>query len=81
MKRLCYVCQAKPARRLKPAKPYVNAAKEPTFCSVRCAADYGLLIAGSSPSDGLNWCESHGWWPASEEMDGGCPECSKPPVS
>ena len=32
MTRPCYVCQAKPARKLKPAKPYAaHAVKEPTF--------------------------------------------------
>ena len=76
MTRPCYVCKSKPARRLKPAMPYVHAVGEPTFCSVRCAADYGLLVAGVSESDGVSWCEKHGWWSASEEMDGGCPDCS-----
>jgi hypothetical protein len=76
MTRPCYVCKAKPARKLKPPRRYAYAAAGATFCSVRCAADYGLLIAGSSPSDGLNWCKTHGWWKANEEMNGGCPDCN-----
>jgi hypothetical protein len=73
-RRMCYVCECKPARELATKIGYTHAAKDPTFCSVRCAADFGLLIAGTGAEDDLQWCDTHGWirgWAAYE----GCPDC------
>jgi hypothetical protein len=72
-RRLCPVCESKPAKKLESF--YTNAIKEPAFCSRRCAAEYGLLCAGSEGDDGLNWCLHHGWYANSNEMHGGCPDC------
>ena len=74
-RRLCYVCETKPARTIESC--YKHAIKEPAFCSIRCAAQFGLLIAGCGGEDDLHWCDEHGWyrgWSACE----GCPTCPLP---
>lgn len=73
-KRFCAVCESKPARKLD--SRYAYAITEPAFCSQKCAAQYGLLVAGSEGDDGLNWCGTHGWFINALMMDGGCPDCS-----
>jgi hypothetical protein len=75
-RRLCAVCESKPARKL--ASRYKNAIQEPAFCSRRCAAEYGLLSAGTSGDDGLNWCPQHGWFTNSSLMEERCPDCPAP---
>ena len=54
----CYVCNEKKARKLKSV--YVNAAEEPIFCSLRCAADWALLWV--KDLDAPIWCEEHRRW-------------------
>jgi hypothetical protein len=74
MKRLCHICNIKPAKRMKSRIGFVKVlANEAFFCSMRCAADYGLLIAETSEVCSLHWCEKHGWH--GTECDGNCPEC------
>jgi hypothetical protein len=72
-RKLCAVCESRPARKL--ASRYTHAIQQSAFCSRRCAAEYGLLAAGAEGDDGLNWCELHGWFTNARLMDGGCPEC------
>jgi hypothetical protein len=74
LRRMCYVCQSRPAKLLKPKKPYTHAYAEPGFCSVRCAADYGLLLAGAPIPSDLNWCDTHGWYNGWDTYEG-CPNC------
>lgn len=73
-RRLCYVCAAKPARKLKARWPYKYAVKEATFCSIRCAADFGLLNAGIGREGVPVWCRRHGWQSVSEG-EASCDEC------
>lgn len=74
MRRMCYVCGARPARRLGSKIGYRNVtASDSFFCSRRCAADYGLLMAETSAEDQLYWCRTHGWHGSAWE--GECPEC------
>jgi hypothetical protein len=72
--RLCAVCEVKPARKLESV--FRHAMQEAAFCSRKCAAEYGLLIAGGGGDDGLNWCETHGWFTNAFILDDGCPVCS-----
>ena len=74
LRRMCYVCQSRPAKLLKPKTPYAHAYAEPGFCSVRCAADYGLLMAGTQQPSDLNWCDTHGWYTGWDTYEG-CPDC------
>lgn len=69
MKRLCYVCGKKPARKLKPRIDFVHYETEPRFCSVRCAADHALNEAWG---DSVIWCDKHGW-----QSFGHCEECDE----
>lgn len=74
MKRMCYVCETKPARKLVARKPYKYAVEDPVFCTLRCAADFGLLRAGIG-TDGIPyWCETHGWQEC-REGDEPCDDC------
>ena len=75
-RRLCAVCESKPAKKLD--SRYAHAIHAPAFCSRRCAAEYGLLAAGSEGDEGLNWCEQHGWFANSSLMNDGCPNCPSP---
>ena len=72
-KKLCRVCAAKPAKAL--TSIYKCAIAEPAFCSRRCAAEYGLRVAGGEGDDGLNWCDQHGWYENARILNGGCPDC------
>lgn len=69
MRRTCYVCGKRPPKRLKSIYKY--ATQESTFCSRKCAAEFGLLIAASQCENGINWCRIHGWWDGNEP----CAKC------
>jgi len=64
MRRTCYVCGKRPPKRLESIYKY--ATPESTFCSRKCAAEYGLLVAGGETEDSINWCPVHGWWNGNE---------------
>jgi hypothetical protein len=73
MRRVCYTCEKRPARRLKTRAGYCHAAEGAMFCSIRCAADYGLLqaeVGEAAPT----WCRKHGWFHFTE--GDGCPHCN-----
>ena len=75
MKRMCFSCEKRPARKLKTKrKHYANAAKEAIFCTQACAADWALLQADSrgNPSLNLYFCREHGWDEDSEVECGKC---------
>ena len=75
MRRMCFACKQRPARKLKTKrKHYPNAAKEAVFCTQACAADWGLLQADSigNPHLNLYFCKEHGW---DENFDVECGEC------
>lgn len=74
MKKRCYVCGNRRPRTLKTRIGYANAARRPIFCSVRCAADWGLLMAETAGEDDIQWCPKHGWYTGEMTYDG-CPEC------
>lgn len=60
MKPSCRMCGKRTG---KPAKPiesaYEYAVQEPTFCTIRCAADYGLIQAQFNME---YWCDDCGEW-------------------
>jgi len=73
MRRLCYACGEKPARKLKTKRVHYQFEewmKVPHFCSRGCAADWALLKAGKENS----FCSEHGWWSELTHLDG-CPDC------
>lgn len=57
----CRLCQGKPAKTLRANHPdgsgyvYAEAVEHPVFCSVRCAANWGLL------AEHPEYCQTHGW--------------------
>ncbi len=57
--RTCEVCKIKRAKRLN--SRYAHAEAEPRFCSIKCAAEYGLLCAGTSDESAV-WCEECNAW-------------------
>jgi hypothetical protein len=74
MRRLCYVCKKRPAKRMQTKIGYASVLSlESYFCSIRCAADFGLLMAETSGEDTLHWCKTHGWHGPAYE--GACPDC------
>ena len=74
MRKRCFVCEKRPPRLLETRIGYTHAVDVPVFCSVRCAADWGLLRAGIEGEGDIHWCESHGWYTGETAYDG-CPEC------
>ena len=54
-KKLCLTCMHKPARCLP---SYQHVSSEPIFCSVSCAAEFGLEHA----EEAREWCEKHQQW-------------------
>lgn len=64
----CYVCHERPARSLKPRHPFRWYMREPFFCSVRCAADFGLNHAHFDDSNPAA-CSECGHWNHMYEYD------------
>ena len=68
MKRLCYRCNERPAKRLpRPIKQ--DAA---VFCSQACAADFALSYVRGGNETYPYFCKKHGW---NDEADVECGEC------
>ena len=63
----CLLCVTKPARKL--AKKYSDrkASARKAFCSVACAARYGLIAAND---DDIHWCKKTGNWTLEPECEG-----------
>jgi hypothetical protein len=74
MRRLCYVCKKRPAKRMQTKIGYARVlCLESYFCSMWCAADWALLMAETSVEDTLHWCKIHGWH--GPECEYKCPDC------
>ena len=71
MRRMCYVCGEKPAKRFYDQRWYKYAATESVFCSKHCAAEYGFLKVGILAESTPTWCKKHGW----NDVVEGEPEC------
>ena len=68
MKRLCYRCNERPAKRLP--RPIKQSAA--IFCSQACAADFALSYVHGESEIALYFCKEHGW---DEDLDVECVEC------
>jgi hypothetical protein len=72
----CFMCEKRPARKLtaeRDGSEYVNARDVVMFCSVRCAANYGLLWGTPEILENHHYCPTAKEWrpcPADE-----CHEC------
>lgn len=71
MRKTCYVCKTKPARKFYDHRLYKYAARGAVFCSKRCAAEYGFLKVGPVAESTPVWCKKHGW----EDVVEGEAEC------
>ena len=73
MRRMCFACEERPARKLKTKrKHYANAAKQAVFCTRACAADWALLQSEMGGEFYLYFCKTHGW---DKDLDVECGEC------
>ena len=68
MKRLCYRCNERPAKRLP--RPIKQSAA--IFCSQACAADFALSYVHGESEIALYFCKEHGW---DEDSEVECGEC------
>jgi hypothetical protein len=78
MEKTCLACKTKRPRRLRPGVEYAYAKTVPTFCSLKCAAAFGLLAANGQAGGGVReWCRKHGWYSYHEGDPAGdeCPDC------
>jgi hypothetical protein len=68
----CFLCRCKPARVLSAKRGknfYVHGRDKLAFCSVRCAANWGLLHA----LEDWHWCLRNDHWVACPEDE--CEDC------
>ena len=57
-KKLCVVCETKPTRKVGTRVCDYN-----RFCSMSCAARYGLRCADETETEhGFDWCNKCGWY-------------------
>lgn len=69
------MCKTRRARKLtagRDGQVYVNAQDVVVFCSVRWAANYGLLWGSEEIENNWHWCPIEGDWVACQSH-----ECSK----
>lgn len=72
----CYMChrRPRPLTAHRDGEFYVNAENVVLFCSVRCAANYGLLWGGPAVSCNEHYCPSaDAWKPTPVDT---CPDCN-----
>ena len=72
----CYMCH-RPSRPLTASRDgsiYVNAENVVLFCSVRCAANYGLLWGAPAVFADEHYCTESGGWKQCSKSD--CNYCS-----
>jgi hypothetical protein len=70
----CLMCEENPAKPLTAKRGeniYINAVDVILFCSIRCAANYGLLWFDI---EGQHWCEKLNKWMSCEKSR--CSECN-----
>jgi len=73
VRRMCFACKQRPARKLKTKrKHYANAAEQAVFCTRACAADWALLQVETNGEFYLYFCKEHGW---DEDLDVECGKC------
>jgi hypothetical protein len=73
---LCFMCKekrAKPLSASKGGRVYINAQNVILFCSVRCAANYGLLWGAPEVENNWHFCPVSQKWEAVEMTD--CLDC------
>lgn len=71
----CYMCHRKPKKLTasRDGEVYVNAENVVMFCSVRCAANYGLLWGVPAIEQDSHFCEVSGEWEVLPKEE--CNEC------
>lgn len=78
MSPLCYYCENNLATRQeftgRELGRVVGKARATIFCSLKCAAQYGLQRATDRRAEYPKHCEDHGWYEATEEEDF-CSKC------
>jgi hypothetical protein len=75
LRKICAVCKKSAAKKIDSKIGYLRVdATKAFFCSRRCAADYGLLMANDAGEDALHWCPKHGWF-SGASYDNECFEC------
>ena len=67
----CPVCNERKRLKVIPTR-YKFGRDEPFFCSLRCAAQYGVLAASIGMEGGLQWCPTEGQYESIVEGDA-CP--------
>jgi len=83
-RRTCALCEEHPARKLEATSRdgksrYTRVPDEAVFCSVRCAANWGLIrFATQQESAEIFWCPLHGW--TIPTQSGQCGEDGHAPV-
>jgi hypothetical protein len=82
MKIKCFMCE-RPAKRLtahQNGNVYVNGQDVVLYCSVRCAANYGLLYGAAEVNEGdWHFCPFANKWEACSPDD--CEHCAPQEVS
>ncbi len=74
----CFMCREKRAKALSAVvrgKVYVNARNVVMFCSVRCAANYGLLWGVPEVFNAFHWCQKVQEWVGHDSFD--CDHCRR----
>lgn len=72
--RTCYLCGKKPAKDLGSKSRYAHAIKEPVFCTMNCAASWGLISVEEMALTNVHWCDTKGKWEHLAEEQ--CSDCN-----
>ena len=73
-KKRCPVCKTGHCKTIKSRYSYADSV--PVFCSLRCAAEWGLLSAGAGGECAMQWCSKHGWQRGENFDFTGCDDCA-----
>lgn len=78
IKKLCFMCRERPVKKLTARRDnyyYVNAQDIEMFCSLKCAANYGLLWGAPAIDQGYHFCPKTNKWEFGIEDE--CNQCLK----